>query len=194
MKTKISKKDAILATSLKLFAEHGFAHVSIAMIADQADVTKSLIFHHFGNKEQLWDEVKQHYFSQYAKTQQVLFIEEKNPLELVEKSVRNYFNYISENPLVAKFFTYAHLAGDESCGVMDKPLIAQATLLIRQAQEQGLVRKGLNPVILIMNFITAINQYFVARCRYQQWDPELYEDNNDFIDQLLHLLMSGIKP
>ncbi len=194
MNTKLSKKDAILTASLKLFAQHGFAHVSIAMIADQAEVTKSLIFHHFGNKEQLWGEVKQYYFLQYAKTQQVLFVEEKNPLELIEKSVRNYFNFIKGNPLIARFFTYAHLADDQSCGAMDQPLITQASLLIKQAQEQGLVRKGLNPVILIMNFITVINQYFVARCRFEHWDPELYDENNDFIDQLLQLMMSGIKP
>lgn len=189
-----TKKEAILATALTLFAEHGFAHVSIAMIADQSGVTKSLIFHHFGNKEQLWNEVKQHYFQQYAKTQEILFEQEKNPLALIEKSVRNYFNFIKENPLVARFFSYAHLDNDASCGDMDKPLIEQADFLIKAAQKQGLIRSSINPTVLIMTFITGINQYFVARCRFEQWDKDLYQDDDIFINHFVELLMAGIQP
>ncbi|MCX7544866.1 TetR/AcrR family transcriptional regulator [Marinicella gelatinilytica] len=194
MNPTTTKKEAILATALTLFAEHGFAHVSIAMIADQSKVTKSLIFHHFGNKEQLWDEVKQHYFTQYAKTQEVLFEQEKNPLALIEKSVRNYFDFIQQNPLVARFFSYAHLDNDDSCGDLDRPLIDQANLLIRSAQNQGLIRSSINPTVLIMTFITGINQYFVARCRFQQWDADLYQDNDTFINGFIELLMAGITP
>lgn len=190
----ITKKEAILSTALTLFAEHGFAHVSIAMIAEQSKVTKSLIFHHFGSKEQLWDEVKQHYFRQYAQTQEVLFEQERNPLSLIEKSVRNYFNFIKQNPLVARFFSYAHLDNDDSCGDLDKPLIKQATMLIESAQQQGLIRTSINPTVLIMTFITGINQYFVARCRFETWDKNLYRDDDTFINYFIELLMAGIKP
>lgn len=190
----ITKKEAILSTALTLFAEHGFAHVSIAMIAEQSKVTKSLIFHHFGSKEQLWDEVKQHYFRQYAQTQEVLFEQERNPLSLIEKSVRNYFNFIKQNPLVARFFSYAHLDNDDSCGDLDKPLIEQATMLIESAQQQGLIRTSINPTVLIMTFITGINQYFVARCRFETWDKNLYRDDDTFINYFIELLMAGIKP
>lgn len=190
----ITKKEAILSTALTLFAEHGFAHVSIAMIAEQSKVTKSLIFHHFGSKEQLWDEVKQHYFRQYAQTQEVLFEQERNPLSLIEKSVRNYFNFIKQNPLVARFFSYAHLDNDDSCGDLDKPLIEQATMLIESAQQQGLIRTSINPTVLIMTFITGINQYFVARCRFETWDKDLYRDDDTFINYFIELLMAGIKP
>ncbi len=190
----ITKKEAILSTALTLFAEHGFAHVSIAMIAEQSKVTKSLIFHHFGSKEQLWDEVKQHYFRQYAQTQEVLFEQERNPLSLIEKSVRNYFNFIKQNPLVARFFSYAHLDNDDSCGDLDKPLIEQATMLIESAQQQGLIRTSINSTVLIMTFITGINQYFVARCRFETWDKNLYRDDDTFINYFIELLIAGIKP
>ena len=54
----MTKKEKILNESLTLFAQHGFAHVSVSMIAKQAGVTKSLIFNHFENKERLWETVK----------------------------------------------------------------------------------------------------------------------------------------
>lgn len=194
MNTTTSKKEAILDAALTLFAEHGFAHVSIAMIAEQSGVTKSLIFHHFGSKEQLWDEVKEHYFRQYAQTQEILFEQEKNPLALIEKSMRNYFNFIKQNPLVARFFSYAHLANDAGCGDLDKPLFMQGEFLIKSAQQQGLIRAGIKPSVLIMTFINGINQYFVARCRFEQWDSNLYRDDDLFINHFIELLMTGIKP
>jgi AcrR family transcriptional regulator len=194
MNPTITKKEAILDAALTLFAKHGFDHVSVAMIAVQSNVTKSLIFHHFGNKEQLWDEVKQHYFSQYAQTQEILFEQEKNPLALIEKSVRNYFDFIKQNPLIARFFSYAHLDNDDSCGDLDKPLIKQAGFLIESAQQQGLIRASINPTVLIMTFITGINQYFVARCRFEKWDEALYRDDDTFINHFVELLMAGIKP
>lgn len=54
-----SSKKSIIEAARVLFIERGFAGASISAIAKQAAVTRSLIFHHFGNKQQLWDAVKQ---------------------------------------------------------------------------------------------------------------------------------------
>ncbi len=188
------KRQKILNEALELFSEFGFSHVSINMIAKQAGVTKSLIFHHFINKEQLWDEVKAHYFSQYAQAQLNLFEQEKDPIELIKKSMRSYFYYIQKNPQVAKFFAYAHLEGDEKCGKMDQPLIEKGSELIIEAQNNGVMRKGFNPAVLVMSFLTTINQYFIASCHYSQWDAELYEKPETFIEALIELTIIGIKP
>ena len=190
----IDKRQKILNEALELFSEFGFSHVSINMIAKQAGVTKSLIFHHFTNKEQLWDEVKESYFSQYAQAQLSLFELEKDPIELIKKSMRYYFEYIQANPQVAKFFAYAHLEGDEKCGQMDKELIQRGSELVLAAQEAGQMRKGFNSAVLVMSFLTTINQYFVASCHYSQWDQSLYNNPESFINELIELTVEGIKP
>lgn len=191
---KTTKKQKILNESLKLFAAHGFAQVSISMIANQAGVTKSLIFHHFENKEQLWETVKETFFKKYADNQMNLFEVEKDPIELIRKSMRFYFEFVKNNPLIPRFFAYAHLENDEKCGKMDQPLIAKGSELIREAQKNGLMRKDFNPVLLVMNFITVINQYFIAQCHFQHWDAELYQDPELFIEDFIALTIQGIKP
>lgn len=191
---KTTKKQKILNESLKLFAAHGFAQVSISMIANQAGVTKSLIFHHFENKEQLWETVKETFFKKYADNQMNLFEVEKDPIELIRKSMRFYFEFVKNNPLIPRFFAYAHLENDEKCGKMDQPLIAKGSELIREAQKNGLMRKDFNPVLLVMNFITVINQYFIAQCHFQHWDAELYQDSELFIEDFISLTIQGIKP
>ncbi|MCB1582816.1 MAG: TetR/AcrR family transcriptional regulator [Marinicella sp.] len=189
-----SKKQKILNQALKLFATHGFAHVSISMIAKQAGVTKSLIFHHFENKEQLWETVKETFFQQYAASQMNLFEVEKDPIELIRKSMRFYFEFVKNNPLIPRFFAFAHLENDEKCGQMDEPLITKGSELIKQAQQNGLMRKDFNPVILVMNFITVINQYFIAECHFKHWDNSMYQQPETFIEDFIELTIQGIKP
>ena len=190
----LSKKDRILNEALSLFATHGFAHVSISMIAKQARVTKSLIFHHFENKEQLWESVKEVFFSKYADNQMNLFESEPDPIELIRKSMRYYFEFVKNNPMIPRFFAYAHLENDEKCGQMDQPLMDRGGELIRQAQDKGLMRKDFNPVVLVMNFITVINQYFVAECHFKHWDNTIYQDPDTFINDFIELTIQGIKP
>lgn len=189
-----TKKDKILEQALALFATHGFAHVSISMIAKQAGVTKSLIFHHFENKEQLWETVKERFFKHYATNQMNLFEVEKDPIELIRKSMRYYFDFVRKNPLIPRFFAYAHLENDENCGKLDKPLMERGSELILSAQKNGLMRKGFNPAVLVMNFITVINQYVVAECHFSQWDKTLYSDPESFIENFIEITIEGIKP
>ena len=189
-----SKKQQILEQSLALFAKHGFAHVSIAMIAKNAGVTKSLIFHHFESKENLWETVKTEFFTQYAESQMNLFDSEKDPIALIRKSMRFYFEFVKNNPMIPRFFAFAHLENDDKCGKLDQPLIERSNLIIKQAQADGLMRKDINPTVLVMNFITVINQYFIAECHFSHWDKSLYQHPETFINDFIEITIQGIKP
>lgn len=51
---KISTRDKILETSIKLFAEKGFNGTTTKEIAEMADVNEALIFRHFSTKRELY--------------------------------------------------------------------------------------------------------------------------------------------
>ncbi len=53
------KKESIISTALKLFAENGYVNTSTSAIAKKAGVSEGLIFRHFGNKEGLLDAIVQ---------------------------------------------------------------------------------------------------------------------------------------
>jgi len=57
-----SKK--ILKAARALFVEKGFSGTSMGQIALKAGVNHSLLFHHFKNKQNLWQEVKQAIFEE----------------------------------------------------------------------------------------------------------------------------------
>ncbi len=190
----MNARDNILKTALNLFAEHGFSHVSINQIAQQAGVTKSLIFHHFDNKASLWDSVKSAIFEAFAHQQMQLFEDIKDPVELIEQSMRSYFSFIRDNRQIARIFSWAHLEGDPSCGEMDQPLIQRAVELIAQAQDAGGLRAGFDPVTLVITFTSCIEQYFMAQCHYDKWSQDLYTQHNLFLDNLIDIVIRGIKP
>ena len=47
------RRDAIMATAAKLYAEHGFAGASVAEIAAACKTSKSLIYHYYPSKEDI---------------------------------------------------------------------------------------------------------------------------------------------
>ena len=46
--------DEVLAAVQRLFAERGFASTTVRSIAEAADVNPALVYHHFGDKQQLF--------------------------------------------------------------------------------------------------------------------------------------------
>ncbi|KAF5035343.1 TetR/AcrR family transcriptional regulator [Sedimentibacter saalensis] len=49
-----SKKDKIVQASIEEFSEHGFEKANTDRISQRAEVSKGLIFHYFGSKENLF--------------------------------------------------------------------------------------------------------------------------------------------
>jgi len=47
-------RDNILAAAQRTFARHGFRHTSMAMVAEEADLSRQALYHHFASKEDLF--------------------------------------------------------------------------------------------------------------------------------------------
>ncbi len=51
-------REKILKAATKLFMQQGYAGTSMIQLAEKAQVNQTLIFHHFENKQKLWERVK----------------------------------------------------------------------------------------------------------------------------------------
>jgi AcrR family transcriptional regulator len=58
-----STKERILSAAADVFTQCGYSGASIRDIAKIARINQSQIYHHVGNKEQLWEETKTYLFS-----------------------------------------------------------------------------------------------------------------------------------
>jgi AcrR family transcriptional regulator len=62
-----STKEAIRNAAVALFADKGFAATSTREICQRAGITKPALYYHFGNKEQLYEELVLDAFNEYHK-------------------------------------------------------------------------------------------------------------------------------
>ncbi len=63
-------QDQIITVATRLFAERGFYGVSLANIADDLNLTKQALIHHFGTKEKLYGAVLQRISERFMKSVQ----------------------------------------------------------------------------------------------------------------------------
>jgi len=50
-------RDALIASSRTLFTEQGYSKTSLDLIAQSADLTKGAIYHHFKNKQEIFETI-----------------------------------------------------------------------------------------------------------------------------------------
>ncbi|NBD95282.1 MAG: TetR family transcriptional regulator [Gammaproteobacteria bacterium] len=183
----------ILRAAFDLFIDKGFAAVSMRELAARSDVTKSLIHHHFGTKEALWEAVKDEAFLRYyeAQKQELEGASSPDP-ELLRNGVIRYFRFLQENPQVVRLFTWMHLENDRSCNEMDAELVELGARRVREAQEAGMLRADVNPTHVVTVFINACSQWFEVRPQHKNWTGIGSDD--EYLDDFLKIFMDGLAP
>ena len=186
-------RERILEAALALFVDKGFAAVSMREIAQHSGVTKSLIHHHFGSKETLWELVKERAFAAYAEGQEAELQAAEDPdADLLRNAVMRYFAFLQANPGVVRLFAWTHLDEDQSCGRLDAELVRLGAERVRQAQQRGLLRADVNPAHVVTMFVNACTQWFEARTHHSQW-PGVGSDE-EYLEDFLKMFMEGLLP
>jgi TetR/AcrR family transcriptional regulator len=86
-KGSLGTRQAILAASLDEFADKGFDGARVEEIAMRAGVNKNALYHHFGNKDDLFTAVLENIYEQIRTRQQDLQIRNLPPILAMRKLV-----------------------------------------------------------------------------------------------------------
>lgn len=186
-------RERILEAAYRLFVEQGFAAVSMRDLAAESGVTKSLIHHHFGSKEALWELVKERAIAAYAEGQiaDLQAATEPTP-ELLRQAIARYFRFLQGNPEVARLFAWTHLDPNPDCGRLDAELVRLGAERIRRNQDRGLLRADVNPANVVTLFVGCCTHWFQARTHHAQWPG--VGDDEEFLDDFLKIVMEGLLP
>jgi len=192
-------RGAILDAAEEAFLSKGFAETSTSEIARHAGVTKSLIHHHFGSKEALWEAVKVRRFSVYA-DQQMQMLRDKEPTaELLRDSMKMYFRFLRSNPEIVKMLAWMFVEQSQSddCADLDRELTLTGVEKIRQAQERGDLRADLNPGFILFTFIgIAQHWYQDKRIMLDKIGLSAGSDAVDeaYLDDAVKIFFEGVLP
>jgi AcrR family transcriptional regulator len=181
----------ILKHARKLFTQHGFAGTSTTMIATQAKLHRSLIFHHFHNKQNLWLEVKLAIVAQAAKKAVILPDMALAWHDYLRKWIKNNIAFYRNNPDIVAMInwqrtehaTAAYLGHEQSSEAK------KWTLPLKHFQAQGAIRKDIDLGFAI-TLIGSISSTAAL-------DPNAFikkkKDLDAYVDFCVTLIENGLK-
>jgi TetR/AcrR family transcriptional regulator len=152
-----ASRRTILDAAQRCFSAGGFAGTSMSAIAAAAEVTQSLIHHHFGSKEALWREVRTAAMKEYG-ARIAAAIGEHGPTRAAMGAL---FGYLGEHPHVIRLCAWAELQA-ESLGDPQDPL-GDPTQAITAAQAAGRVRSDLPARHLLIALTGLVRGWFEDR-------------------------------
>ncbi|MCR8842364.1 TetR/AcrR family transcriptional regulator [Paenibacillus sp. SC116] len=107
-------KEKVLEACMSVFAQHGYKNTSTIMLAEAADISKALIFHHFKSKKNLYLSLMEHCITKIRfKLGVDAIIEHGNFFEVIEKITLLKFDYYRKYPTEYKFVFEAFYAVPE---------------------------------------------------------------------------------
>lgn len=153
---------AILDAAEALFAEHGFGACALSEVAAAAGVTKSLIHHHFGSKERLWEQVLERRFAEYAAVQDAILARDERDLAGLERSVDALFDFLERNPAFVRLHAWAD-AGDGKGFRIGSELTERGVRRLRELQHEGVVRADVEPAAVLAAYFGLVEHWFHAQ-------------------------------
>ncbi|CAO5682520.1 MAG: hypothetical protein HEEMFOPI_01716 [Holosporales bacterium] len=113
MEKKITKKEIILKTARSLFLEKGYEGTSVNEIMSIANVTHSLLFHHFKNKDQLWQVVKNQLVEEGKKIVDYTPNTQLPLNDFLKELIHYALVFYRKNPDVVRFLNWQRLIQNE---------------------------------------------------------------------------------
>jgi TetR/AcrR family transcriptional regulator len=155
-----ASRAAILDAAEHLFLERGFAGASMSEIAKASGVTKSLIHHHFGSKEALWESVKRTRFAGYHDKQMKLLTGQPPTPEVIQASMKVYFEFLADNPQILRMMWWMCLENDRQENELIAELREAGVRHIAMAQQVGILRSDVQPEHILMGFLGMVHAAF----------------------------------
>lgn len=149
-------KRRILAAAKAEFARKGLGGARVDDIAERAKANKRMLYHYFGDKEDLFRRTLEDAYGAFRAAEANLRIEQDDPLTALKRLVTFTWEYYIANP---EFITLVnsenlhkakHLKTSETMDALNKPFVARMQALLERGAAAGLFRKGLDPVQILI--------------------------------------------
>lgn len=190
----------ILDAAESLFAAKDFDAVSINEIARHAQTSKANIYHHFKSKEVLYISVLKN-----ACERSVSALNEVNsqlsddPLKQLNQFFAGHLQAILSSPLSTRLIQRELLENGEQKGKLlaeevFSDTFANVVRLVKQAQDKGMIRQGIDPSLLAFLMFGANVVFFESRSVLKHLpDVNFTESPEEYSLAIFDLLTHGFK-
>ncbi|MDQ0349124.1 TetR family transcriptional regulator [Ancylobacter vacuolatus] len=163
-------RQRILDVALAEFAEHGFSGSRIERIAAGASANVGMIYHYFGNKDDLYLAALEASYKIIRDREQTLDIAHADPRQALKALVELTFDFLSTDPHFVRLIMNENLmmgrTAQRSATIphMTRPLLEQLRTLLARGQKEKIFHREMDAEdlyisILGLCFIHVSNRY-----------------------------------
>lgn len=163
---KRASRDLLLAAAREEFARRGLEGARVDDIARRAGVNKQLVYHHFGNKDDLYGAVLESVYAEIRSRERELDLSRLDPVEAMRRLIGFSFDYLAANRDFIALVTDEnlhkgrHLKATADVQAMHSPLISLIGDALRRGREHGAFRDGIDPRQLYISIAALAFFYF----------------------------------
>lgn len=163
----VKTKAAILVAGRAEFAERGFEGARVDAIAALAGANKRLLYHYFGNKEDLYRAVLLDAYQEIRRGERALSLDQFGPVEAMDRLVRFTFRHFLANPWFPRLLNTENIENARFLKTMTdiqalhSPLVGQITAIVERGADAGVFRRDVDPVQLYIS-IAALGFFYVS--------------------------------
>lgn len=161
---------ALLDAAVVEFAMKGHAGARVDEIARRAGVNKQLVYHYFGNKDDLFRAALGEVYGEIRARERALNLGNLPPMKAMERLIAFSFDYLLEHPeFIALLndenrFGALHVSGSAEVRSMNSPLVDLIGETLVRGVREGVFRKDMDPINLYVS-IAGLSYFFFSNNR-----------------------------
>ncbi len=157
----------ILAAAKAEFAKKGLGGARVDDIAARAKANKRMMYHYFGNKDDLFSHVVEDAYAEFREREAALELDSLDPVAAVTALIAFIWKYFLDNP---EFITLVnsenlhkarHIKKSQRMQEMSRSFVGRMQNLLERGAKTGVFRKGLDPVQVNIS-IAAVGYYYLT--------------------------------
>jgi AcrR family transcriptional regulator len=166
-RNSVKTKASILAAGRVEFADRGFEGARVDAIAERAGANKRLLYHYFGNKEDLYRAVLLDAYQEIRKGERALSLDQYDPAQAMDRLVRFTFRHFLANPWFTRLLGTENIENARflktlpDIKALHSPLVGQIEAIITRGHEAGIFRRDVDPVQLYIS-VAALGFFYVS--------------------------------
>ncbi len=157
----------ILAAASQEFSKYGLGGARVDRIATRAKSNKRMLYHYFGNKDDLFRITVENAYAQFREAETTLQLDSLDPVSAIRCLVAFTWDYFIAHP---EFITLVnsenlhkakHLKVSKSTPDISRKFVARMQALLARGEKSGVFRPGLDAVQVNIS-IAAIAYYYLT--------------------------------
>jgi TetR/AcrR family transcriptional regulator len=162
-----ASRAALLRAGRAAFARYGLAGARVAAITQDAGLSKQMLYHHFGSKEELYQAVIESVYAEIRSYEQALSLSGMPPDQALERLTGFSFDYLAVTPDFIALLNDAnsnggqHVRKSTKLGALHSPLVELIERTLQAGVAAGCIRPGIDPVQLYIS-IAALGYFYFS--------------------------------